>query len=117
MFTGGFSEFARKKPFQPGGGTSLKGAAIGTVLGPYGSAVTSASGTKIDTPSQTDTPVNVNRALKPRNTDVEHLREARNVASRRRKEFQNVGRSSTLLTGSGGLTGSGPGEQKTLLGY
>jgi len=49
-------------------------------------------------------------------TEEEKQREARLMADRRRKEFQNLGRSSTILTGPGGLAGSGQGRGKTLLG-
>ena len=48
--------------------------------------------------------------------DAERQRLATAAAARRRKEFQNMGRSSTILTGPGGLGGVGAGEQKTLLG-
>jgi hypothetical protein len=112
--TGGVSELARKKPFQSGGGTDLRGAVTTAALGPYGAGVSAASGTKIDTPVKSapiiDTPV------KPGQTDADREREARVAAARRRKDFQNLGRSGTIITGPGGLTGSGPGAAKTLLG-
>ena len=56
-------------------------------------------------------------AIKPGMTAAQREKEARLAAARRRKDYQDMGRSSTILTGPGGLGGSGPGEQKTLLGY
>jgi hypothetical protein len=53
---------------------------------------------------------------KPGITDAERERLARLEANKRRKEFQNMGRSSTILTGPGGLAGTGSGQAKTLLG-
>lgn len=50
-------------------------------------------------------------------SEDEKQREARLAQDKRRKEFQNLGRSSTILTGPGGLAGSGAGASKTLLGY
>lgn len=58
-----------------------------------------------------------NSPIKPGITDAERDRQARLAASKRRKDFENLGRSSTILTGPGGLGGLGTGEQKTLLGY
>jgi hypothetical protein len=55
--------------------------------------------------------------VRPGQTDADREREARNAAAKRRKEYQDMGRSSTILTGGQGLAGSGAGEQKTLLGY
>lgn len=54
--------------------------------------------------------------IKPGMTEEEKQREANIQASKRKKEFQNLGRSSTILTGPGGLAGSGSGASKTLLG-
>jgi hypothetical protein len=67
------------------------------------------TGKKID-PAAASTPVI------PGQTDAERERDARVAAARRRKDFQNLGRSGTIITGPGGLTGSGPGAAKTLLG-
>jgi len=53
---------------------------------------------------------------KPFMTDAERKKDARLAAARRKKDYQDMGRSSTILTSPGGLGGSGPGEQKTLLG-
>lgn len=50
-------------------------------------------------------------------TEEEKQRLARVAEKKRRKEFENLGRSSTLMTGPGGLAGAGPGKGKTLLGY
>jgi hypothetical protein len=60
-------------------------------------------------PAQTD-------PVKPGQTDAERERDARLAADRRKKDYQNLGRSSTILTGPGGLAGSGSGTAKTLLG-
>ena len=49
-------------------------------------------------------------------TEEEKQRQARLMADRRRREFQNLGRSSTILTGPGGLAGSGAGRGNSLLG-
>jgi hypothetical protein len=49
-------------------------------------------------------------------SEEEKQRHARLMADKRRKEFQNLGRSSTILTGPGGLSGSGSGQGKSLLG-
>ena len=114
VLTGGTSELAREKPFQPGGGTSVKGALASAALGPYGTGLAAAGGLKIDTPAKVTQP---NAPVKPGMTDAERERLAAQARDKRRKDFQNLGRSSTILTGPGGLTGSGPGEQKTLLGY
>ena len=54
---------------------------------------------------------------KPGMTQDEIEREARVEAAKRRKQFEDVGKSSTILTGPGGLSGSGAGTPKTLLGY
>jgi hypothetical protein len=54
---------------------------------------------------------------KPGMTQDEIDREARLARDQRRKDYQNLGRSGTILTGPGGLGGTGTGEQKTLLGY
>lgn len=53
---------------------------------------------------------------KPGQTDAERERDARLAADKRKKDYQNMGRSSTILTGPGGLAGSGSGTAKTLLG-
>lgn len=53
---------------------------------------------------------------RPGMTDAEREREARVAASQRKKDYQDLGRSSTILTGGQGLGGSGVGVQKTLLG-
>jgi hypothetical protein len=111
--TGGASELLRKKPFQPGGGTDLKGALTSSALGPYGSGALAAGGSKIDTP--TAAPI-VDTPVKPGQTDAERERDARVAAARRRKDYQGLGRSGTMISGPGGLTGSGPGTAKTLLG-
>lgn len=112
--TGGASELLREKPFQPGGNTSLKGALTSLAVGGLGTGVLAASGTKID--QAKNAPI-VAQAVKPGMTDDERERLARIARDQRRKEFQNLGRSGTMLTGPGGLTGSGPGAAKTLLGY
>lgn len=52
----------------------------------------------------------------PGQSEEEKQREARIASEKRRKEFQNLGRSSTILTGPGGLAGSGSGQAKSLLG-
>lgn len=50
-------------------------------------------------------------------TDAERERDARLASEhRRKKDFHNLGRSSTFLTGPGGLGGTGSGQQKTLIG-
>jgi hypothetical protein len=67
----------------------------------------------LDTPAAA--PVSTDPA-KPGQTDAERERDARLAADRRRKDYQNLGRSSTILTGPGGLAGSGSGTAKTLLG-
>jgi len=55
--------------------------------------------------------------LPPGMTDAEREKDARLAAAKRKKDYQDLGRSSTILTGPLGLGSSGPGEQKTLLGY
>lgn len=50
----------------------------------------------------------------PKQNSVE---DARKAARQRRRDYQDLGRSSTILTGPSGLGGMGPGGQKTLLGY
>lgn len=112
--TGGASELARKKPFQPGGGTDLKGAALSSALGPYGTGVAAAGGIKIDTASQS-APITP-QPIKPGMTQNEIEALAREAAAQRKKDYQNLGRSSTILTGPGGLGGVGAGTGKTLLG-
>lgn len=59
----------------------------------------------------TDAPI-----VDPGMSEEEKQRESRLAADKRRKDFQNLGRSSTILTGPGGLAGSGQGQGKTLLG-
>lgn len=49
-------------------------------------------------------------------TDAEKQVAARLAADQRQRSFQNLGRSSTILTGPGGLSGSGAGQSKSLLG-
>jgi hypothetical protein len=111
--TGGASEFLRKKPFQPGGGTDLKGAILSSAAGPYGSGILAGTGQKIDTASQS-TPVSP--LAKPGMTPAEMQQLANNAANQRRSDYANLGRSSTILTGPGGLGGTGSGTAKTLLG-
>lgn len=112
-FTGGTSELARKKPFQPGGGTDLKGAITSAALGPYGTTALAASGTKIDTPGKTPiTP----QTIKPGMNQDDIEQAAKDAANKRRREYTNLGRSGTILTGPGGLGGTGSGTAKTLLG-
>lgn len=52
----------------------------------------------------------------PGQSEEEKQRDARLAADKRKKEFQNLGRSSTILTGPGGLAGAGAGKGKSLLG-
>lgn len=52
----------------------------------------------------------------PGQTDAERERDARLAADKRKKDFQNLGRSSTIITGPSGLLGQGIGQKKTLLG-
>lgn len=70
-------------------------------------------------------PLGVNKTAAPQadaappqvgQTEEEKQRDARLAADKRRKDFQNLGRSSTILTGPGGLAGSGAGQSKSLLG-
>lgn len=49
-------------------------------------------------------------------TDADREREARLAREKRKRQFQNLGRSSTILTGGGGLVGQGAGSSKSLLG-
>lgn len=65
---------------------------------------------------KTDAAIKPNEPVKPGQTEEEKQREARLAGDRRKKEFQNLGRSSTMLTGPGGLSGSGQGTSKSLLG-
>ncbi len=114
IVTGGASELARKKPFQPGGGTDLKGALLSSAVGPYGTAALAASGQKFDALKQTP----FGKAIAPafENNQAQLERQAQAAANQRKRDYQNLGRSSTLLTGPGGLGGTGQGNSKTLLG-
>lgn len=84
--------------------------ASGTVGGPDLSVPGSRNAKRSGTQAPTS-------ATRPGISNAERQRQARVAASKRKKEFQDMGRSSTILTGPMGLGGSGSGEQKTLLGY
>jgi hypothetical protein len=62
-----------------------------------------------------------NPDIKVGQTQEEIDAQARVAMANRKKSYQNMGRSSTILTGPQGVTGAGPGQgpgaQKTLLGY
>ncbi len=49
-------------------------------------------------------------------TEEEKQREARLAQQKRQRQYKDLGRSGTILTGPGGLSGSGSGQGKTLLG-
>ncbi len=114
----GGSELLRDKPFQPGGSNKI-GA---STFVPGASAVYGAGrltgqklpGDPVDNTAATG-PGTV--AAKPGMSEAEKTRLANQAASQRRKDYANLGRSSTILTGPGGLGGTGAGQQKTLLGY
>lgn len=113
IVTLGASELVQKKPFQPWHGSD-------TTLGGYGRfaadpvhGLVKGLGRLTKRPSPPALPTIPDNSAQ----QAEAQLQARNAAARRRKEFQNLGRSSTLLTGPGGLGGTGAGEQKTLLGY
>lgn len=106
--TGGLSEIAR--PVGKATGVDKR------LIDPLGTAVSTglaAVGVKDKAASSAITP----QTVTPFMTDAEREREARLAASQRRKDYQDMGRSSTILTGPGGLGGTGAGQQKTLLGY
>ncbi len=52
----------------------------------------------------------------PRISDVQTERNAQTESERRRDMYKRLGRSSTILTGPGGLTTEAPGAPKQLLG-
>jgi hypothetical protein len=102
--TVGGSELLRDKPFQPGGkNPTLINSVIPALLVNDKLKGSASSADAVD-------------PAKPGQTDAERERDARLAADRRRKDYQNLGRSSTILTGPGGLAGSGSGTAKTLLG-
>lgn len=55
--------------------------------------------------------------MKSLSTPQESEAEAVRAAQQRKKDYANLGQSSTILTGPGGLGSSGQSGQKTLLGY
>ena len=115
IVTGGASELARKKPFQPGGSTSITGELTHAALGPYGSAALTAGSTAMNsTKAKPIPPLQAAKNLLANTADQEAA--ARQAASQRKRDYQNLGRSSTILTGPGGLVGTGSGSAKTLLG-
>ena len=75
-------------------------------------AASNALGTKKPAPSG----VLATPAIKPGMTQAEIDRLAQNAAAKRKSDYQNTGRSSTILTSPLGLPGVGQGASKTLLG-
>jgi hypothetical protein len=113
--TGGASELSRKKPFQPGGANDIKTLATQSALGPYGStALTGANTYMASTAAKPIPPLQKIKTALAGGADIEAA--ARQAANQRKRDYQNLGRSSTLLTGPGGLGGTGSGSAKTLLG-
>lgn len=112
VVTAGASELFQKKPFQPWERSDPSLGAIGRFATDPIHGLAKAAGRLTKRPSP---PQLLDTAPSPQVAEAQV--QARNAAARRRKEFQNLGRSSTLLTGPGGLGGTGAGEQKTLLGY